>query len=134
MMRGTSIPLNVWLSVPGTWKPQLPVAASIAKKFLFHHIRSSSTLSLAPSTQGMKNDVLRITARQISIIAGMKQGLLVCATVTDPTLDKFNRRFSAGEFQDLLRNGKVGLWHISPDNLFQGPYEVFNGPNEIDIT
>lgn len=129
-MDSISIPLNTWLSIPGTWRPQLPVAHSIAQKFLFHHIRPTEQLNLAADCA----DTQTIDALQVSVIVGLKQDIFVCATVTSPVLDKFNIRYHAMEYQDLLRRQQAGLWHLPVNNLFLGPYQAFNGPNAIDIT
>lgn len=87
-----------------------------------------------PFAMGFKNDIQSIAARQISIIAGIKQDVFVCVTVTGTMLDKYNGRYSAGDYQTYLRNHQAAIWHIPFNNLFQGPYEAFNGPNAIDIT
>ena len=133
-MNSVSIPLNTWLSIAATWRPQLPVAHSIAQKFLFHHIRPMNHLNLAAYCADMKNDIQTIDASQISLIAVLSQDIFICTTVTSPMLDKFNARYHAMDYQDLVRHQQAGLWHIPVNNLFLGSYQVFNGPNAIDIT
>lgn len=133
-MRHYSLPLNRWLPVPGTWRTQLPVPSSTAQKFVFHHIRPLTSLTMAPTCMGLPNGIQTVPPLQISIIAGIQNELFVCATVTGSAQDKFNRRYTAAEYQAFLKNQQAALWHLPFGNFFQGNFEAFNGPNPIDIT
>lgn len=126
--------LNTWLPVAQTWKPQLPVAESIASKFLFHFIRPLVDMNWASNTFGNPNQIQRIAARQVFCISRVGGGVFVCASVTDEHLDKFNLRYRPCDYDSLLANRKAATWHLPIDNFFTGQWEAFNGPNPIDIT
>jgi hypothetical protein len=127
-----NLPTNQWLLVPEYFRPNC-VVPSICLKFAFHHIRPVDwSVELAENSGGYKNETTIIKPNQVSLILGYNPGYFHCVTATSNFLNK-NARLLANEYMIYHKLGQAKIWHLWADNLFKGNYEVFNGPNPIDL-
>ena len=123
------LPMNVWILVPQGW-PVLRDVSSVTMKFVFHHIRPFSDWRLASMSGPFMNEVGVIEKHQVSMIAGIRGEFFVCHTLSDSGAPKASRLLSAAEY---ARHPQAKEWFLSWRNLYRGDWEVFNGPNPIDI-
>jgi hypothetical protein len=128
-----SLATDVWLSVPNTWKPNT-ITDSICRKFAFHHIRPVGwKVELSATSGEHANETFIIQPGQVSLIVNVVPGFFVCVTLAPATGDDAGRFLLLGEYADYHKRGKAKFWYLSAKNLFEGPYEVFNGPMPIDL-
>jgi hypothetical protein len=128
-----SLPIDAWLSVPNTWKPNT-ITDSQCRKFIFHHIRPvGHKVELAPKSGAHDNETFIIAPGQVSLIIGLVPGFFVCATLAPYSPENAGSRLLLAEYEALHRRDKAKIWHLNTTNFFQGPYEAFNGPNKIDL-
>ena len=80
--------MQSWVSIPQYWKPQY-AAQSVARNFIYHHIRPTNSFRLAEQYLTWKNEVQVIERNQISLIVGLSGDAYRCATMTSPLHDKF---------------------------------------------
>lgn len=129
-----SIPVNEWVSVPNTWKLN-SLDSRICRKFVFYHFRPYSFITaFVGNDSGVhSNETIGIKPGQISLIANYKSDYFQCLTVTSIYVNNIQRK----PLSDLLayrKHGQAKFWHLSALNFFQGDFEVFNGPNPLDLT
>lgn len=123
------LPMNAWILIPQGW-PVLKEVPSVAMKFVFHHIRPLDDCHLAPSSGPFKNDLACISQKHVSVIAAVRGEFFLCYTLVGPSAAMSTRLLSAAEY---VRYPQAKTWYLSWGNLFHGAWEVFNGPNPIDI-
>jgi hypothetical protein len=127
-----SLPLNVWLSVPNTWRPNY-ITRSVCLPFLFHRIRPATyKVQLAEYSGEHRNGARTIVPGQVSAIVGIKPGFFQCVTLTSTYVDG-RKLYSAQEFLKFLEQGDASVFYLYDSNFFQGAWEAFNGPNPISI-
>lgn len=136
-MSAASIPVNEWVSIPESWPiVKYPEARQNWRQFIFHSIRPVSYKVILAECSGderNRNELRIIEPLQTSLILGYRTGFFVCVSVTSRLLEKRRTRL-AREYEILRNLGQAGLWFLAVNNLFQGPWQVFNGPNSIDLT
>jgi hypothetical protein len=128
-----SLEKDRWLSVPNSWRPNT-IESRVCWKFMFHHLRPADwKVVLAESSGPHKNETQIIEPNQVSLIAGFETGFFKCITVTSNYLDK-ERRIYLDEYLTYHKLGQAKFWHLDATNFFQSKFEVFNGPNPVDIS
>lgn len=127
-----AIPVNEWVSIPGHWKIN-HVGWEVCRSFIFYNIRPVQfSVELTDTTLGMKNGTRIIKPRQSSLIVGYEGGLFKCITSTSVHYDNTrNRLFS--EYQGMVERGQAAMLYLDAGNVFNGPWEVFNGPNPVNL-
>ncbi len=89
-------------------------------------------VALAEASGQNKNETQIIKPKQVSLICGLEPGFFKLITLTSNHLDK-NKRTLAKDY-DVYRNlGQAKYWYCDTTNFFNGNYEVFNGPNSINL-
>jgi len=121
--------INDWVSVRELRMvpTRLAEVPSIANKFIFYSIRPIRKCTVIASD----NTNLDIEKNQPSLIAGLEGDFFVCYK-RHGAVDVGDRflRYSAYEIS-RAPECMFKKWHLSLNNLYQGGFEVFNGPNAI---
>ncbi len=129
---GYNLPINQWLLVPDAFRPN-SVVHSVCLKFVFHHIRPLNwEVRLADSSGVHRNETTIIRPGQVSLIIGLKPGFFTCVTMISPHYDS-TTRYLAKEYETFYRLGQAKVWYATWENIFLGSFEIFNGPNPIDL-
>ena len=123
-----NIPINQWVSVL-KWRPSNHVS-SIFIKFLDYHIRPTQEVSLAHIMDC--GDVI-ISPYQVSLIIGLRANYFECLSVKSKHLDN-QARYLASELDVYQNLGQTVKWNLDASNFLMGNWEVFNGPNPINLT
>lgn len=129
-----SIPVDTW--VPGsTWRPNSfdGFSTHICWKFVFYHIRPTDrVVMVADSGAGFKNGIEIIDPKQVSLIVGVCSGFFKCVTMVGSFLNK-EKQYLAADYDSAINTGNAKFWYLPINQLHSGGWEVFNGPNKIDI-
>jgi hypothetical protein len=127
------LPTNTWLSVPNTWKPN-NITDSICRKLCFYHFRPAGwKVEVAAHSGPHENETFIVHPGQVSLILNVLPGFFQCITAVSAYAGKPGQRFTAQEYAGLQALGQAKFWHLSTENLFHGAYEIFNGPNPLDL-
>jgi len=129
-----SFPLrtNAWILVPQGW-PVLREVQSTAMKFVFHHIRPIGDCGLATMSGPFKNEVDSLAQKQVSMITAIRGDFFVCYTLVGVSATTTTRLLSPADYVRYAQLKQAKVWHLAWGNLFHGDFEVYNGPNPIDI-
>ncbi len=124
---------DAWLPVK-TWNPNT-IVDTTCRKFIFYHFRPVGwQVEIAElNAQGAAESFI-VQPEQVSLILNVVPGFFQCVTVKSTNASDFKSRLLLAEYMELDRQGKAKLWKLDTNNFFRGAYEVFNGPNPIDIT
>ena len=126
--------INEWLP-SNTWRLQFysdDVKDPFYRQFFFHHVRTTDyKVALADhSIGGHKNETTIIEPYQSSLIVGLEPGCFKLITITSNYVDR-RVRLSVKDYEIYLKLGQAKFWYFPFGLMFEGPYEVFNGPNPI---
>jgi len=132
----TNIPIDEWIDVKQYWPVvKYPETWQTCQHFIFYDIRPAAyKVELAQISGEMKNrnELVIIEPLQTSMIVGHRPGFFVCISIKSNQLDKRTRR-TAAVYDRFYELGQAGYWYLAAGNLFQGLWEVYNGPNPIRL-
>ena len=128
-----NLPVNQWIVIPDSFKiTEQKCSHSIYKKFIFYNIRCIGDGISIITTEDKTENSLKLESLQTFYITNYNDNFFQCVTITSPILDnKKIRNFR--DYETYLKLGQAKIFRLASYNLLQGNFEVFNGPNPINI-